>query len=174
MVRSSQWAAQQAHTYAVAQAKEAEGLKDHGRRVEARRFACVADAEAAIADYEGRGQGRRGRRPRPWRYQTVRSHLVPEPRRLRRARRGRPAKTDPPATETCYRLVMESEALVSAAEETGWTVLATTVGPQVCSDAEILAAYQDQHVPVEPGFRWSKNPAASSPVWREKPERIAA
>ena len=28
--------------------------------------------------------------------------------------------------------------------------------------------------PVEPGFRWIKNPAAISPVWLEKPERIAA
>jgi transposase len=27
---------------------------------------------------------------------------------------------------------------------------------------------------VEPGFRWIKNPAAISPVWLEKPERIAA
>jgi transposase len=27
---------------------------------------------------------------------------------------------------------------------------------------------------VEPGFRWIKNPAAMSPVWLEKPERIAA
>jgi hypothetical protein len=27
---------------------------------------------------------------------------------------------------------------------------------------------------VEPGCRWIKNPAALSPVWLEKPERIAA
>ena len=27
---------------------------------------------------------------------------------------------------------------------------------------------------LEPGFRWIKNPAAISPVWLEKPERIAA
>jgi transposase len=27
---------------------------------------------------------------------------------------------------------------------------------------------------VAPGFRWLKNPAAISPVWREKPERLAA
>ena len=35
-------------------------------------------------------------------------------------------------------------------------------------------AYQEQHTTVEPGFRWIKNPAAISPVWLEKPERIAA
>ena len=45
---------------------------------------------------------------------------------------------------------------------------------RVCTDTEILEASQEPHIPVEPGFRWSKNPAAISPVWREKPERIAA
>src|SRR5215470_18056162 len=44
----------------------------------------------------------------------------------------------------------------------------------VCTDAEILQAYQEQQTTVEPGCRWIKNPAAISPVWLEKPERIAA
>jgi hypothetical protein len=56
----------------------------------------------------------------------------------------------------------------------GWTVLATTLRPEVCTDTELLQAYQEQHITVEPGFRWIKNPAAISPVWLEKPERIAA
>ena len=55
-----------------------------------------------------------------------------------------------------------------------WTVLATTVSAEVCTDAAILRTYQEQHTTVEPGFRWIKNPAAISPVWLEKPERIAA
>jgi hypothetical protein len=38
----------------------------------------------------------------------------------------------------------------------------------------MLQAYQEQHITVEPGCRWSKHPAAISPVWLEKPERIAA
>src|SRR5262249_39913899 len=38
----------------------------------------------------------------------------------------------------------------------------------------MLQAAQEQHIPVEPGFRWIKNPAAISPVGLEKPERIAA
>ena len=46
--------------------------------------------------------------------------------------------------------------------------------PEVCTDAEILQAYQEQNTTVEPGFRWIKNPAAIAPVWLEKPERIAA
>jgi transposase len=174
VVHSSHLAQQQAHTYAVAQAKEAAAIADHVRRVEARRFACVADAEAAIAADEGRGQGRRGRRPRPWRHHAVHYRLVTDTRRTRRARRGRPAKTEPPPIETCYRLVVEGEPLDSAEEENGWTVLATTVRPEVGSHAEILHVYQEQHMTVEPGFRWITTPAAMSPVWLEKPERIAA
>src|SRR4029434_1908128 len=49
-----------------------------------------------------------------------------------------------------------------------------TVGAESCPDAELLQAYQEQYTSVEPGFRWIKNPAAISPVWLEKPERIAA
>jgi transposase len=71
VVHSSQLAHQAAVAYAAAQAKEAERVAEHVRHVEARWFACVADAEAAIAEYEGRGQGRRGRKPRPWRYHVL-------------------------------------------------------------------------------------------------------
>jgi transposase len=53
-------------------------------------------------------------------------------------------------------------------------VLATPVSAEACPDAEVLRAYQEQHTTVEPGCRWIKNPAAISPVWLEKPERIAA
>jgi len=38
----------------------------------------------------------------------------------------------------------------------------------------MLHAYQEQHTTVEPGVRWIKNPAAISPVWLEKPARMAA
>ena len=146
----------------------------HATHVHAQWFACEADAAAAIAEYEGRGQGRRGRRPRPWRYHAVRYRVVAETRRTRRARRGRPAKTDPPPTEAGYRLLVEVTALANAEEDNGWAVLATTVSTEACADAEILQAYQEQNTTVEPGFRWIKNPAAIAPVWLEKPERIAA
>ena len=119
---------------------------------------------AAIAEYEGRGQGRRGRRPRPWRYHAVRYRVVAETRRTRRARRGRPAKTEPPPTEAGYRLLVEVAALANPEEDNGWAVLATTVPTEACTDAEILEAYQEQTTTVEPGFRWMKNPAAIAPV----------
>ncbi len=98
VVHSSQLAQQQTQAYTAAQAKEAEAVTAHVKHVQARWFACEADAEAAIAEYEGQGPGRRGRRPRPWRYHAVRYRIVAETRRTRRARRGRPAKTDPPPT----------------------------------------------------------------------------
>jgi transposase len=174
VMHSSQLAQQQTHTYASTQAKEAEAVAAHVQRVQARWFACLPDAEAAIAEYEGRGQGQRGRRSHLWRYHIVCYRIVADPRRTRRARRGRPAKTAPPPTESGYRIAVEVKALSNAEEDNGWTVLATTVSPETCTDAEILQAYQEQHTTVEPGFRWIKNPAAISPVWLEKSERIAA
>jgi transposase len=174
VVHSSQLAQQQAQSYPAAQAKEAGAVADHLRQVHARWFACLPDAEAAIAEDEGRGQGHRGRRPHPWRYHAVRYAIVAATRRTRRARRGRPAKTDPPPTDSGYHVVVEVEVLSNPEEDNGWTVLATTVGPEVCTDTAILQAYQDQNTTVEPGFRWIKNPAAIAPVWLEKPERIAA
>lgn len=174
VVHSSQLAQQQTQAYTAAQAKEAAAVAAHVQHVHAQWFACEADAEAAIAEYEHRGPGRRGRRPQPWRYHVLRYRVAADTRRTRRARRGRPAKTDPPPTEAGYRLMVEVEALANPEEDNGWTVLATTVGAEVCTDAEILEAYQEQHTTVEPGFRWIKNPAAIAPVWLEKPERIAA
>jgi transposase len=174
VVHANQLAHQQAQTYAIAQEKEAKAVADHVQRVHAQWFACLPDADAAVAEYAGRGQGRRGRRPRPWRYHVVRYRSVADTRRTRRARRGRPAKADPPPTEAGYRLVVEVEPLANFEEDNGWTVLATTVSAEACADAEILQAYQEQNTTVEPGFRWIKNPAAISPVWLEKPERMAA
>ena len=174
VVHSSQLAQQQVKAFAKAQAQEAECVAEHIRRVEARRFACAADAEAAIADYAGRGQGRRGRRPRPWHYHALHYRVEGFSHRQKRTRRGRPRKTEVPQEAVCYRLVVETNALALTEDEPGWTVLATTVGPEVCTDTEMLQAYHEQNTTVEPGFRWIKNPAAISPVWLEKPERIAA
>jgi transposase len=174
VVHSSQLAHQAAVASAAAQTKEAERVAEHVQRVEARWFACVADAEAAIAEYEGRGQGRRGRKPRPWRYHSLRYQVDAVSVPQTRTRRGRPPKAEVPQVEVRYRLRVHPEALVPSEDTHGWTVLATTVGPEGCTDAELLQAYQEQNITVEPGFRWIKNPAAISPVWLEKPERIAA
>jgi transposase len=174
VVHSSQLAHQAAVASAAAQAKEAERVTEHVKHVEAQWFACAADAEAAIAGYEGRGQGRRGRKPRPWRYHVLHYRVEAVSIPQKRTRRGRPPKAEAPQVEGRYRLSVSSEALVPSEDAHGWTVLATTLRPEECTDAEMLQAYQEQHITVEPGFRWIKNPAAISPVWLEKPERIAA
>jgi hypothetical protein len=92
----------------------------------------------------------------------------------KRARRGRPPQSEEPPSEVRSRLAGEGKPLERAEDEQGGTVVATTGGPQGCSDTAILQAYHPQNTTGEPGFRWLKTPAASSPVWREKPERIAA
>jgi transposase len=174
VVHSSPLAQQEATAYATAQAKEAERVADHVKRVAAKQYACAADAEAAMADYEGRGPGRRGRRPQLWRYHTLRYRVEAFMHHPKRTRRGRPPKGELPQEEVRYRLVVNAEAETRAAEDNGWTVLATTVGVEGGADTAILQAYHEQHPTVEPGFRWIKNPAAITPVWLEKPERIAA
>jgi hypothetical protein len=174
VVHASPRAPPQAQASAAAQAKAAEAWAAHRQRVHARWFACLPDAEATRAEYEGRDPGRRGRPPRPWRYHAVHDRSVAEARWTRRPPRGRPAQTDPPPTESGYRLGVEVESLSNPEEDHGWTVLAPTGHAEACSDAELLQADQDQNTTVAPGFRWSKNPAAISPVWREKPERLAA
>jgi hypothetical protein len=109
VVHSSQLAHQAAVAYAAAQAKEAERVTEHVRHVEARWFACAADAEAAIADYEGRGQGRRGRKPHPWRYHALHYRVEAVSVPQKRTRRGRPPKTEMPPVEVRYCLRVSSE-----------------------------------------------------------------
>src|SRR4029453_5290305 len=104
VVHSSQLAEQAAVAYTAAQAKEAARVAEHIERVEARWFACAADAEAAIAEYEGRGQGRRGRKPRPWRYHGLHYRVEAVSVPTKRPRRGRPPKAENPQVEAGYLL----------------------------------------------------------------------
>ena len=141
--------------------------------MDGRRFACEADAEAAIAEYEGRGTGRQGRAASRWHYHEVQYQVEAQWQRKKRAQRGRPPQDEAVEEERMYRLRVKTRVLACPMATFGWLVLATTVDEQTCSDAEIIKAYRDQTTTVEPGFRWIKNPAAISPVWLEKPERIA-
>ena len=174
VVHSSQLAQQERKTSAKAQGKEAERVAIHVRQTTAQQLARAADAEAAIAAYAGHGRGRRGRTPQPWRSHAPDYRVERFRQGKKRPRRGRPPKAEAPPSQVLYRLAVAVRPLECAEDEHGWTVLATTVGPEVCADTEILQAYHTQNTTVEPGFRWIKNPAAISPVWLEKPERIAA
>ena len=174
VIHSSALAQQETKAAATAHAKEAERVAAHIKHVAAQHYACAAEAAAAIAVYEGRAPGRRGRRPRPWRSHSLCYRVEAFTQRIKRPQRGRPTKTDPPQMAQRYRVVVEVAAVERAEADNGWTVLATTIDTEVGTDAEIFQAYHDQHSTVEPGFRWIKNPAAIAPVWLEKPERIAA
>lgn len=142
--------------------------------MQGRRFACEAEAAAALAEYEGRGPGQRGRRTCCWRSHEVRYGVNAQWQRKKRSQRGRPRKGEAGEDELVYRLHLTTKALNPPVSTFGWLVLATTVSENTCDDAEMVRAYRAQTTTVEPGFRWSKNPAAISPVWLEKRERIAA
>jgi len=74
VVHSSQLAHQQTQTYASGQAKEAAAVAEHVTRVQARWFACLPDAEAAVAEYEG---GRAGTRSAIASWPTPAARAVP-------------------------------------------------------------------------------------------------
>ena len=171
---SNQLAQHHEEAYGTAQVREAQALAKHVAQVQGRHFACEADAEAAMAELEGRGRGQRGRHPCPWRYHEVHYSVEAQWQRKPRTQRGRPRKGEAVEHEQVYRLSVRPKAQRPPVETFGWLVLATTVSEQTCDDAEIVRAYRDQTTTVEPGFRWIKNPAAISPVWLEKRERIAA
>jgi len=173
-VYSTQLAQRHAEAYATQQLKEAKSLATHIAQVQSRQFACQADAEGAIAAYEGRGLGQRGRPATPWRYHEVRYEVKAHRQHQKRARRGRPRKGEEPQEEIVYQLKVSTQALAAPVATFGWLVLATTIDASICGDAQIVRAYRDQTVTVERGFRWIKNPAAIHPVRLEKRERIAA
>jgi len=173
-VYSTQLAQRHAEAYATQQQKEAKSLATHIAQVQSRPFACQVDAEGAIAAYEGRGLGQRGRPATPWRYHEVRYEVKAHRQRQKRAQRGRPRKGEEPQEEIVYQLKASIQALAAPVATFGWLVLATTIDASICGDAEIVRAYRDQTATVERGFRWIKNPAAIHPVWLEKRERIAA
>jgi transposase len=173
-VYSTQLAKRHAETHKRKQTQEAKALATHQAQVQRRQFACQADAEGAIAEYEGRQVGQRGRAATPWRYHDVHYEVVSSRQRQKRAQRGRPRQGEEPQEETVYHFKVTSQVLATPVATCGWLVLATTIEEAMGGDAEIVRAYRDQTTTVERGFRWIKNPAAINPVWLEKRERIAA
>jgi hypothetical protein len=102
--------------------------------------------------YQGRQSGVRRPRagpPRPrlrfWRYHTLRYRDAASTQRKKRARRGRPATGEASQDATRYCMRVDAEPLKRAAEEQGWTVLATTVGHRgvpMRSSSSVLGAEQ--------------------------------
>src|SRR5262249_13269395 len=100
--------------------------------------------------------------------------LVADTRHTRRARRGRPPKKGPPATPAGYPLLGAVGAPPHAEEGNGGAVVATPLGADRWRESGIFPGYHDEKHTTGSGVSWIKNPAAISPVWLEKPERIAA
>jgi transposase len=173
-VYSTQLAKRHQQTHSKAQTREAEALSTHVAQAQRRQFVCQADAESAIAEYEGRGPGRRGRAATPWRYHEVGYQVEVHRRPQKRTKRGRPRKDEIPLEDIVYELRVTTQALPAPVKTFGWLTLATTIDEASGDDTEIVQAYRDQTTTVERGFRWIKNPAAITPVWLEKRKRIAA
>jgi transposase len=112
-VYSTQLAQRHAEAHANQQQKEAKSLATPIAEVECRPFACQADAEGAIAAYEGRGPGRRGRVATPWRYHEVGYEVESRLQRQKRTQRGRPRKGEEPQEETVYQLKVTTQALAA-------------------------------------------------------------
>jgi hypothetical protein len=167
-------APQEAKASASAHAKEAAPVAHPITRRAAQSFVWVTAAKAALAASAGRGPGRRGRRPQPWRAPTLRSHVEACTRPQKRARRGRPPKDAGPSDAGRSRLRVDAGPRARAEADNGWTVLATPVATDVCAAAPSVHASHEQHSPGAQGLRWSKHPAAITPGGLEKPERMAA
>ena len=151
-VYSTQLAQRHAEAHANQQHQEAKSLATHIAQVKSRQFACQADAEGAIAAYEGRGSGQRGRPATPWRYHEVRYEVGSHLQRQKRTQRGRPRKGEAPQEEIVYQLKVTTQALAAPVATFGWLVLATTIDESICGDAEIVRAYRDQTTTVEAGL----------------------
>ncbi len=130
-----------------------------------RRFACEADARAAL-ERELKGKPL---------WLEVHSALVAHPRH---AGKGRPRKDVDPvthhwqvvATVTINQQQVEQEAWRKACFIVGTNVL----DPAVLSDQELVTTYKEQGG-VERGFRFLKDPLfLASSVFVKKPERIVA
>jgi len=133
--------------------------------LEKQRFACQADAQAAVAR-ESKGQPA---------WLLLQTELVSHPRH---ASRGRPRKDAPALTEewqivatvTTKQEVVEQEAFRNACWIVGTNILETSE----LSDEDLTATYKDQGG-VERGFRFLKDPLfLASSVFVKKPERIMA
>lgn len=130
-----------------------------------RRFACEADARAAV-EQELKGKP-------VW--LEMHSELVAHPQY---AGKGRPRKDASPTsyqwqvatTVTVNQKQVEQEALRKA----GWIVGTNVLDPAALSDQQLVTTYKDQGG-VERGFRFLKDPLfLASSVFVKKPERIMA
>lgn len=149
--------------------KEREALEKETRRINAKGFACAADAQEAAQKLVKKAKLHR----------AVVSVGSTE-RVLPREGRGRPPKGAPVATETRWRAEItweENASAIAQARRRGscFVLLTDHLDEQAWSDAQILAEYRHQSaVEGYSGFRWMKSEAMVAPVFLKTPERIRA
>jgi transposase len=129
------------------------------------RFACVPDAEEALAQQL--------KKLPPW--LTVQSRLIAH---AKQRRPGRPRTgTTPDRTEwqVAATLAVEDAAVTRAVRRAASFLVATTVlDTSQLTDQELIQTYQEQHG-VERGFSFLKDPLfLASSVFVKKPSRIVA
>lgn len=167
-VYSSQLAKQKAAGRLYARNKEGERLKTWSQKLEAREFACEADA-GKILSHE-------------WKAAKVQYHSmnynVIQGEKPEKRRPGRPPKRASTKSATIWRVRLNVSEMVPLAPEgldpDGFFVLLTTVTDRrKMSDAQMLTIYKEQKT-VEIGFHWLKGPMAMGPIFLKTPELIQA
>ena len=169
VVESSQLDDEDSATLEHRISKEREQFEAAFRKVAKVSYACVDDAEAAVA-----------RLTRGLAYHRatteVATHAVVEKRRP-----GRPRSDEPAPTHDTYRPVLraldeDADAVARERFHGRHFVLLTDHMDRVAwPDERILAEYRHQHlIEGQTGFRWLKNMATVAPVLLHTPARIAA
>lgn len=135
------------------------------RALSRRRFACVADAQAAVAQTE---QG--------WRYHRAQVEI----QSLRQyRRRGRPqvgAEPEIMAYQLVGSVVEDGAAIATATQSQGKFIVATNeLDATALPAAQVLAVYKAQGVSVERGFRFLKDPLFfADSLFLKRPQRLMA
>ncbi len=167
-VYSSQLAKQKAVSRLRASKKEETRLKAWSQKLEAREFACEADA-MKVLNHEWKAAKAM--------YYSMSYDIIRE-EKLEKRRPGRPTKGASVKSKSIWRVRMNLSEKASIHPEgvdpDGFFVLMTTVTDRrKMSDVQMLTLYKEQKT-VEIGFHWLKGPMAMGPIFLKTPERIQA
>lgn len=149
--------------------KEREALEEEAKRLLKRPFACVADAEKAIALFLKEHHKRT--------YQLTAT--VETETAVKRTRRGRPKADDPVEKEVTYRAhIVVGEAIPEVMEDmrnraSTFILITNLTDPAGYPDAGVLREYKEQNS-VEEQFRFLKSPFLLGPVFVKKNDRLRA
>lgn len=80
----------------------------------------VSVACQALPRRKGRGSGRRGPQPKPWRYRTLHYRVETFTQRQKRTRRGRPPKAESPRSMASPLLLPQPTCITLKCGATGW------------------------------------------------------